>query len=805
MLNIPRCSPPPTPRLLPPIHNAALLPSIHVLLLLTSITSAQSLLPLTLPSPASPAAATPDESNDTKTLESKLAEARANLAADEAAGETALANAPAGISAQDFTVRHAMLRRLVRLFEQQLSNAVELQAAKQRDQDAAREAKSWTRFADSPPYSILLTDQLRDEIDIEQLKSTSAQAAITTIDSLVAENQAALRQSEENIRRLNEQLERRSGRSDPRLSWQRDLERLQSQLSTATLGVLSSERQIREQTQNESRLRLELLQRQLAFADAGGVTFTQTDFDKIYNHVEAERDDLERELSESESHVAPALQALESARKQQAAIQSDPDKTTADRTRADETLATRQAQFDSAQAVVRTLRFMLEAASVERTIWRLGFNSFNSQDRKLLEESQQRLAAYRRRLDLWRTLHQQQADISPGRIDLLESQLRRLPSDSDLLPLRQQRLAALRDSDQSLQRLATRMDRLQRLTRRWDDELKTGEEHLPFLSRVANLFTGVGSFFSRLWTFELFTAEDTITVEGQKITGTRSITLGKIILALVFLIIAIWITGLASRLGQRLMVRYLKLDPRQATLVRRWLRAFLVVLLVILGLAWIRIPLTVFAFAGGALAIGLGFGLQNLLRNFVSGVLILFERPVRVGDTVEVAGHRGIISVVGLRASVLQLFDGTEVIIPNSTLLENNLINSTYSSRKVRFAITIGVAYGSDSRQVSHILSDSAHRHGLVESDPKPQVLFTGFGADGMIFELRFWLDITKSDSGQVSSDLRMIIASALTDSGITISFPQRDVHLSALTPIPVSVVPSPHSTDPQPLETIDQ
>jgi small-conductance mechanosensitive channel len=805
MVSIPRCSFALHWRPLRRIRTASALASACLSLILTTIAAAQLSSPLTRPSPSSPAVTITDESTDTKTLESKLAEARANLAADEAAGETALANAPAGISAQDFTVRHAMLRRLVRQFEQQLSNAVELQAAKQRDQDAAREAKSWTRFADPPPYSILLTDQLRDEIDVEQLKSTSAQTAITTIDALVAENQAALRQSEENIRRLNEQLERKPYQSDARLKWQRDIERLQSQLSTAALGVLSSERQIREQNQDESRLRLELLQRQLAFATAGGVAFAQADFDKVYDRVEAERDDFERELSEAESHVAPALEAVESARKQQAAIEADPEKSTADRTRADEALATRQAQFESAQAAVRTVRFLLEAASVERTIWRLRFNSFNSQDRKLLEESQQRLAAYRRRLDLWRTLHQQQADISPGRIDLLESQLRRLPPNSDLLPLRQQRLAALRDSDQSLQRLATRMDRLQRLTQRWDDELKTGEEHLPFLSRVANLFTGVGAFFYRLWTFELFTAEDTITVEGQKITGTRSITLGKIILALLFLILAIWVTGLIARLGQRLMVKYLKLEPRQATLVRRWLRAFLVVCLFIFGLAWIRIPLTVFAFAGGALAIGLGFGLQNLLRNFVSGVLLLFERPVRVGDMVEVAGQRGTISVVGLRASVLQLFDGTEIIIPNSTLLETNLTNCTYSSRHVRFPITIGVAYGSDPRKVSDILADSAKRHGLIEEDPKPQVLFTGFGADGMIFELRFWVDVSKTDSGQVSSDLRMIIASALTDSGIVISFPQRDVHLSAATPIPVSVVASPQSPTQESLATVDQ
>jgi small-conductance mechanosensitive channel len=210
---------------------------------------------------------------------------------------------------------------------------------------------------------------------------------------------------------------------------------------------------------------------------------------------------------------------------------------------------------------------------------------------------------------------------------------------------------------------------------------------------------------------------------------------------------------------------------------------------VLFSLVSVKIPLTVFAFAGGALAIGLGFGTQNVLKNFVSGLILLFERPFRVGDVLDVGGQKGIVTSVGLRASVLQLWDGTETLIPNSSLLENNVTNWTYSNPKVRFSVTVGVAYGSDPRQVIKIMEEAAGRHGLVEKTPLPVVFFTQFGDSTLDFELRFWLDVGRANSAQVCSDLRLMIAGAFAEQGISIAFPQRDVHLSTPCPIDVRMV----------------
>ena len=227
------------------------------------------------------------------------------------------------------------------------------------------------------------------------------------------------------------------------------------------------------------------------------------------------------------------------------------------------------------------------------------------------------------------------------------------------------------------------------------------------------------------------------------------------------------------------------------------MRVVLLLCLIAFSLVSVKIPLTVFAFAGGALAIGVGFGTQNLLKNFISGIIILFERPFRVGDVLDVVGQRGTVTGIGLRSSVIQRWDGTETLIPNSALLENNLTNWTYSNRTVRFTVTVGVAYGSDTRRVVQLLGEVAERHGLVNKEPKPQMLFMEFGDSALTFELRYWVDVVKHNAAQIASDLRHMIAGAFAENGIAIPFPQRDMRLTADKPIPVQVIPRSDAKEP--------
>lgn len=724
-----------------------------------------------------------------KSLEARLAEARANLAAS--LGDGSLANAPSGISPQDIWVRRAGLQRLVRLYEQQLSNASELEATRTRTAEIVREAQTWTRFAEPQPYSILLTDRLREELQIERLKLSSGEAAAVTLGQLIEEHRKSLGQAEEKIRQLNELLE---GVKDPaaaaRLYWQRELERLRSQIAAGTVAVLDLDRQIGQESALGSRSRIGLLQRQIVIAEAGA-RFTQADLDQVKVQLERERGQLEQELAETRTRRQAAAQALQAAREELRLAKERADSTPEGMARILEQISAREAQLETADTATRVLRLMLEGENMEGAMWEFRFAAYASRNVETLRESGRRLGTIIRRLNLWRDHERQQLDLSSSQVQLQQARLIGLAADSDLLPLARERLAALSERDRFLVRMFRTLERMEHLTQRWEEGLRADEGKLPLTGRLQNLFSDTRLFLQRLWAFELFIAEDTITVDGQKISGKRSVTVGKIVMAIFILVAGIWIAGVISRFLEPVIVRRLKIEPNQASLIRRWLWAVMVVCLVLFSLVSVKIPLTVFAFAGGALAIGLGFGTQTMLKNFVSGIIILFERPFRVGDVLDVGGLRGTVTSVGLRASVLQLWDGTEALIPNSTLLEGNLTNWTYSNRKVRFEVNVGVAYGSDPRRVMQLLSEIAERHGLVEKDPKPQVLFSQFGDSTLTFELRFWVDVSQANAAQVSSDLRLMIAGSFAEHGIVIDFPQRDIHLHAGRPIQVEVVPA--------------
>ena len=205
-----------------------------------------------------------------------------------------------------------------------------------------------------------------------------------------------------------------------------------------------------------------------------------------------------------------------------------------------------------------------------------------------------------------------------------------------------------------------------------------------------------------------------------------------------------------------------------------------------LSLNVLNVPIAVFSFLGGALAIGAGFGSQNIVNNFISGLILLAERPIRVGDVIQVDGLIGSVAQIGARSTKLQTGMNHEIIIPNSKLLETNVVNWTLTDDTVCTIITVGVAYGSPTREVERLLKLAAMEHPKVLKDPVPEALFMDFGADSLTFELRFWVHLRKTRKIEVESELRFRIDELLADRGIVIAYPQRDVHLNVMRPVEV-------------------
>jgi small-conductance mechanosensitive channel len=200
----------------------------------------------------------------------------------------------------------------------------------------------------------------------------------------------------------------------------------------------------------------------------------------------------------------------------------------------------------------------------------------------------------------------------------------------------------------------------------------------------------------------------------------------------------------------------------------------------LLALSAAGVQTSQFTLIVGALGVGIGFGLQNVVNNFVSGLILMFERPIEPGDIVDVDTLQGRVVEIGLRATRIKTWEGAEVVVPNGTLLSGNLINWTLSDSNRRIEVPVGVAYGTDPRRVLEILMGVAAQQKDAMQDPAPAVLFTGFGDSSLNFVMRFWTrDADRAPMAR--SDASVAIAEALAAADIEIPFPQRDLHIRSV------------------------
>ncbi|QCQ23520.1 mechanosensitive ion channel [Desulfoglaeba alkanexedens ALDC] len=188
---------------------------------------------------------------------------------------------------------------------------------------------------------------------------------------------------------------------------------------------------------------------------------------------------------------------------------------------------------------------------------------------------------------------------------------------------------------------------------------------------------------------------------------------------------------------------------------------------------------TSLAVAFGALGIGLGFGLQNIFNNFISGLILLFERPIQVGDALEINGTWGEVVKINVRSTVVQTWDNASLIIPNSEFVTTQVTNWSFKDTRLRRSIDVGVAYASDVERVRETLLEAARSHPLVLHYPEPSVLFLDFGDSALLFRLRVWT--TVKDCLTVETDLRFEITRLFRERGIEIPFPQHDLHLRSV------------------------
>lgn len=261
--------------------------------------------------------------------------------------------------------------------------------------------------------------------------------------------------------------------------------------------------------------------------------------------------------------------------------------------------------------------------------------------------------------------------------------------------------------------------------------------------------------------------------------GKTEVSIASMAWILALFVVLIIVSRFIRRILRTQLLKHTKMDIGLQYLISRIVGYVVLVLGLIIGLETIGVNFSSLAVIGGALGVGIGFGLQNIVHNFVSGLIIMGERAIQVGDRVDVGGTLGEVIRVGARSTSVRTNDNVVIILPNSEFVSNRVINwSHMGDQNVRLRIPVGVSYGSDPREVERILLEVAAASSNVLKDPAPQVIFLAFGESSLDFELRVWTADMTRRPGVLKSDLYFAIWDRLKAAGIEIPFPQRDLHI---------------------------
>ncbi len=260
-----------------------------------------------------------------------------------------------------------------------------------------------------------------------------------------------------------------------------------------------------------------------------------------------------------------------------------------------------------------------------------------------------------------------------------------------------------------------------------------------------------------------------------EISGTK-ISVISVLLCIAFFALSIRLANMAEKFVDRVL-KDKDLDIGVKGSISRFTRYAVIIVGALIALDTVGISLSSLAALGAVLMVGIGFGLQNITQNFISGLIILLERPIKVGDKVKVQGVSGKVVEIGARSTLIHTRDDIAIIVPNSQFISEQVVNESFSGEQIRLHLEVGVSYSSDPEKVKEILMEIAKEHPMILNDPESRVFFKNFGDSSLDFVLTIWVrELWYYE--RIMSDLRFAVMRKFKENKIEIPFPQRDLHL---------------------------
>ncbi|MGZ9127591.1 MAG: mechanosensitive ion channel domain-containing protein [Candidatus Binatia bacterium] len=721
----------------------------------------------------------------------RLAEAREQLAGID--DET---KRPAGATPEEIDQYKSLRERLIYLYELQIRALEQMQLLDAGMNELRQQMASWTGFAEPPPYPLDFSDNLWRETRNKEQEIRILHMALLVFENELADAKELLKTAasarQQSAERLNE-LKPDEDAARPR--WLLELNQLRLRVAEVEVATAETERRIMNSHIAAKEVEHEFLVRKLVVADAH-IHFSRQDLNNTIEKLDQERLALQKEIERAKRDDQAVY--VEHSRTQErldqlnARVQSPLDRTPdagAEIMRLEQSANLLTLRAEAYTMRRRALLEMERAIDRIEAIWKERFVLMNSPGADKLKASLERLQAEQVRFAQLRDIllsiqaaiqeklaYEQSRQKDPSLAAADQEQSRKLTE-------------AYRQQIDAWRPLQARLARFGDLLERTMQEAERRKANLSFVERARNLAAKACEAVRQLTNFEIYSVTDTITVEGEEISGTRRVTLGEILLFLVIITAGFWLAARLVRFSRRAVKYLFKLNADSTALFARLTHIFLALAVVVAALTTMKIPVTVFAFLGGAIALAIGFGAQNLLNNFVSGLILLIERPVKTGDIVDVEGVTGRITQIGARCCEIRRMDGVEMLVPNSTMIEKTVTNWTLSDKKRRASVTIGIAYGSPVEQTQALIEAAVRAHLDVLIHPAPLVLFEDFGESALMFTAYYWLDLAHvTDRLVVASEIRVSLNKRLTEAGIIIAYPQRDVHLHTIRPFEVVI-----------------
>ena len=669
-----------------------------------------------------------------------------------------------------------LLDWLVDLQREKLKHLEELLALRNMAAASVDEEPLVKALQGKPPYSVIQVDTLRDEID--------------GLTEKLAAAEASSRANQTELQNLHDQLKaksaasRQAGESVMGSGPDANAAKAGDEIEILTLLKRAVEVEIAVTTVDQERLKLQIS------AWRSRINGMQAVVAKVLPDQKLSPDDLSAQQRRVRSEHEKLAAEIEGLTKQSAQRRSKWKRLGAEGRSTDGERGGPDTFLDLAvktdNAILKGLDHLQMLNQVSGDAWEKRYTVLANADPEQGLMAQAALTELARKLADWRSQSRTRQESLRTEIRTQRIRVDNLNADRRQQEREKERLNLLLRQTAMDERVEIAATRLEKQVSRWlADFSNHGDQGL--LGSTIRIGERAADLLKSVWQQELFVAEDVSEVDGRQVSVKYGITVGKSVGLVVVFVIGYWLLARISRFIQHLLVRRFKVSDQLASVIRRWSMIGLSLALVLLLLNLARIPLSVFAFLGGALAIGVGFGTQTIIKNFISGLIMLFERKVRVGDVVELGGVPGYVTAVDLRATTVHCFNGVEALIPNANFIEHQVINWTYSSREIRRELHVDIAYGTDVNKAEALFLAAAAEHPHVLRNPAPEVFFDGFGDSALKVVLVYWVEFENPASPRrVDSDLRHGIYRRLAESGISIPFPQRVVHVNLAHPVSV-------------------